>query len=181
MSNLPEERISRFLSLVLRHEPATANVSMDHNGWVRVDLLLKGLNAKGYVVTREILDNVVATNNKKRFEYSEDNKSIRASQGHSVNIDLGYKPETPPDTLYHGTTYRFIHLIKQTGLAKQKRHAVHLSLDADTAINVGSRHGKPCILIINAKQMAEDGFKFYKSANGVWLVDSVPMKYIAFQ
>ena len=181
MSDSPNERISRFLSLVLRHEPSAANVSMDRNGWVRVESLLKGLTNKGYEVTREILDTVVSTNNKKRFEYSEDGNNIRASQGHSVTIDLGYKPETPPDTLYHGTTYRFIHLIKQTGLAKQKRHAVHLSLDVDTAINVGSRHGKPCILIINAKQMAEDGFKFYKSANGVWLVDSVPMKYINFQ
>lgn len=169
---------SRFLSLVLRHRPDKIGITLDENGWVAVDDLLEACGRHGHRMTREVLDRVVAENNKKRFSYSDDGKMIRASQGHSVNIDLGYEPVEPPEFLYHGTVDRYTDSIKANGLIKRQRHHVHLSKDLETAANVGSRRGKPVILTILAGKMHQDGHKFYISENGVWLTDTVPPEYI---
>jgi len=169
---------SKFLSLVLRHRPQAVGIELDDAGWVGVDTLLTAFHEKKPWYTREVLDEVVATNNKKRFEFDDTGTRIRARQGHSVDVDLGYKPVDPPDVLYHGTALKYIDSIRNQGLRKMKRHHVHLSADHDTASNVGSRHGTVMVLTIDAKQMHADGHQFYVSNNGVWLVDSVPVKYI---
>lgn len=168
---------SKFLSLVLRHKPRAANVKLDKSGWVNVNDLLKGCEEVGQPITMAELLEVVATNNKKRFEFNENHTMIRASQGHSVNIDLGYKATTPPEILYHGTAYKNKDSIQKMGLEKRRRHHVHLSADPETANIVGKRHGKPIILVIDTRAMMADGYKFYQSTNGVWLVESVPPKY----
>ncbi len=169
-------KLSKLLSLVLRHSPETIGISLDKGGWVNVDVLLKALNSSGKSVSREQLQEVVNTNNKKRF--CIDGNKIRASQGHSVQVDLGYEPASPPDILYHGTTQKFIESIFETGLDKGERHQVHLSKDLETAISVGSRRGKPVILEVKAGDMFNDGFIFHVSENGVWLTDHVPVKYL---
>lgn len=180
MPDSPETRLSRFLSLVLRHKPETVGLTLSKSGWADVQQLLKGLKNSGRNGDLAFLQKVVAEDEKGRYEFSEDGRSIRASQGHSLKIELGYQPETPPDKLYHGTPYRFIDSIKATGLSKQQRHAVHLSPSKETAAAVGNRRGKAVILTIDTKQMAADGHKFFKSTNGVWLTESVPTKYINF-
>ena len=171
-------RTSKFLSLVLRHEPAKAGITLDSSGWVRVDELLAGCAAAGVAITRDELATVVAQSDKKRFAFSEDAQRIRANQGHSVEIDLNLAPVAPPEHLFHGTADRFLEQIRQNGLSKQQRHHVHLSAARETAVEVGKRHGRPVVLRVAAGEMARQGHTFYCSANGVWLTDSVPPQFL---
>jgi putative RNA 2'-phosphotransferase len=171
---------SKFLSLVLRHAPEKIDLTLDENGWVNVNELIAQCNKLHKKLNLELLHYVVETNDKKRFAFNEDKTKIRASQGHSVAIDLNIETATAPDFLYHGTVDKFLEGIKKEGLQKMSRQHVHLSQDKETAIKVGSRRGKPIILVVNTKQMQEDGFKFYLSENKVWLTDEVPAKYITF-
>ena len=173
-------RLSKFLSLVLRHQPEAAGVALDSAGWVAVDALLAGCAQAGNPMTREQLDHVVVTNEKKRFEFSSDGLRIRASQGHSVEVELDYESQTPPELLFHGTASRFLDAIRASGLLKQARHHVHLSAEIATATQVGARHGKPVVLSIRAGEMHRAGYAFFRSTNGVWLVDSVPVEFIGF-
>jgi putative RNA 2'-phosphotransferase len=173
-------RISKFLSLVLRHQPEKIGLRLSDSGWASVEELIDASRRHGVEFTREALQNVIANNDKKRFSLSEDGLRIRANQGHSVEVDLGYAPNIPPEILYHGTAERFLASIKQQGLVKGKRHHVHLSADADVAAPVGQRHGKPVVLRIEAARMHRDGFVFYLSANEVWLTECVPAQYLVF-
>jgi len=170
--------MSKFLSLILRHEPERVGLKLDASGWVNVAELLRALKEQGFAVTREDLTHLVATNSKKRFAFSGDGSRIRASQGHSVEVDLECVPEIPPEFLYHGTATRFLPSIRKSGLMKMERHHVHLSRDPGPALEVGRRYGKAVLLTIRATQMDESGHLFYRSANGVWLVDSVPTQFI---
>lgn len=171
---------SKFLSLVLRHRPELIEIELDEQGWVNVDLLLRQLKRHGKQYDLAMLHEVVENNNKKRFAFNEKQTKIRANQGHSVKINLGYEATTPPELLFHGTATRFLESIRKTGLDKRNRHHVHLSADKDTATNVGSRHGKVVILQIKAKAMQAAGFEFYLSDNQVWLTDKIPVEYIIF-
>jgi len=173
-------RISKFLSLVLRHEPGKIGISLDKNGWAPVSELLRACNARGFRLSREELDRVVAENDKKRFAFNNDLSLIRASQGHSIQVDLGYEPIEPPEILYHGTTERFLSSIREDGLTKRGRTHVHLSEDVASATKVGSRRGAPVVLRIQSGRMHSDGYKFFLSANGIWLTDKVPPDYISF-
>jgi len=172
-------KLSKFLSLILRHKPETIGIQLDENGWTDVQLLLQKMQVSGKTMDLTTLQAVVANNDKKRFAFSEDGTKIRANQGHSLKVQLGYKPQTPPAILYHGTVEKFLGSIFQTGLDKRKRHHVHLSSEIATATNVGKRRGKPVILTIDAAQMQADGYPFFLSENGVWLTDKVPVKYIS--
>lgn len=176
--SLSPVRISKFLSLVLRHEPQKAGLTLDPSGWVDVDALIRGCAAAGVSFTRAELESVVATNDKQRFAFSPDGQRIRASQGHSVDVELDYAPAEPPDVLYHGTADRFLGSIKAEGLLKGQRHHVHLSAVRDTAVAVGQRHGRPVVISIAAKAMHAAGHRFFQSANGVWLVDHVPVQFM---
>ncbi|HBE70496.1 MAG TPA: RNA 2'-phosphotransferase, partial [Planctomycetaceae bacterium] len=164
---------SKFLSLVLRHRPEVIGAKLDPEGWLAIDELIAQANAHGNAITRELLHEVVATNDKKRFALNEDGLRIRASQGHSVSgIEINLEQKTPPEILYHGTVAAFLDSIRATGLQKRSRHHVHLSPDEQTATKVGSRRGKPIILRVAAETMQRGGHRFYLSANGVWLVDA---------
>jgi putative RNA 2'-phosphotransferase len=169
---------SKFLSLVLRHKPEEIGLLLDENGWVSVNELIQKMNAKGNDIDIDLLNEIAETNDKKRFAFNDDKTKIRASQGHSIEIDLALEPSVPPNILYHGTATRFVKSILKEGLTKQQRQHVHLSEKLETAIAVGARHGKPIILIVDAKQMQEEGFLFYQSENNVWLTDKVEVKYI---
>ena len=176
-----DKRASKFLSLVLRHKPETIGIQLDESGYVAVDELLAALHKNGWEsFTRTDLDRVVENNNKKRFAYSENGLRIRASQGHSVEVDLQLEPIEPPKFLYHGTVDKFLQDIKKEGLKKRSRQHVHLSKDKETATDVGARRGKPIILRILAEEMHQAGHSFYLSANGVWLADEVPAQFIIF-
>jgi len=173
-------RVSKFLSLVLRHQPAKVGVALDREGWVPVSRLLEALNAHGLRLSPDELREVVRANDKQRFAFSPDGLSIRASQGHSVKVELGYEPSEPPPALYHGTAERSLPAIKQQGLSKGRRHHVHLSEQEATAVAVGRRYGRPVILTIASGAMHADGHLFFRSANGVWLTEHVPVRYITF-
>jgi putative RNA 2'-phosphotransferase len=170
--------ISKFLSLVLRHQPETIGIQLDQNGWTDVNGLIERANNYGVKFDRETLNHIVSTNSKKRFAFNDTLDKIRASQGHSIDIELGYKNEKPPEILFHGTAEKFVQSILDTGLEKRNRQQVHLSSDLETAIKVGQRHGKPFVFMVFAKQMYNDNFQFYVSDNGVWLTDNVPTKYL---
>lgn len=180
MSDKQSTKHSRFLSLVLRHEPEAAGVSLDEAGWVEVALLLDGCARVGRAITRPELEEIVATNDKKRFAFSEDGLRIRANQGHSIEVELGYQPQVPPEQLFHGTATRFLGSIYAQGLQKGERHHVHLSLDEKTAIQVGGRHGKVVVLVVRSGAMHAAGHPFFVSENGVWLVDHVPVEFLLF-
>lgn len=178
MNDNERKSISKWLSLILRHSPETAGLSLDANGWVSVEELLAQSARKGRRFDRAMLDEVVVTNDKQRFAFSDDGLRIRASQGHSVNIDLQLEPCEPPEVLYHGTIPAAIAAILADGLKPMSRQHVHLSADRETADRVGSRRGKPTILVVRSGQMWRDGHRFYRSANGVWLAEAVPAGYL---
>jgi putative RNA 2'-phosphotransferase len=169
-------RVSKRLSFVLRHRPDSIGIALDAAGWVDVAELLSALAASGLRLTRPELEHVVATNDKRR--YVLDGDRIRASQGHSVAVSLGYEPAVPPAELFHGTVERSLPAIQREGLRAGRRHAVHLSTDVETAMAVGARRGRPVVLRVDAAGMAADGWSFTRSANGVWLVEAVPPSYL---
>ena len=163
------------LSWMLRHDKdAFAQGKIDAHGWRSVSEIID------QDFTQDLLDEIVSSNNKKRFEYNSDKTKLRARQGHSIPVDVGLKETTPPDILYHGTATCFVDSIKDKGLIPGTRLYVHLSIDEETAVNVGSRHGEPYIIKVDCKQMVQDGYKFYLSNNNVWLTKSVPVKYLTF-
>jgi putative RNA 2'-phosphotransferase len=173
-------RVSKFLSLVLRHEPGKIGITLDETGWVGVDELLNGCRAHGFAITREELHAVVASSDKQRFAFSEDRTRIRANQGHSVDVELGYEPAEPPEVLYHGTPEKFVDAIRREGLKKMQRHHVHMSESPETTLAAGARRGKPVLLTIKAREMAAVGHVFFVTPNRVWLTDAVPPQYLVF-
>ncbi|MEV0090573.1 RNA 2'-phosphotransferase [Streptomyces sp. NPDC050738] len=171
-------KVSKYLSKHLRHQPERIGLTLDTNGWVAVDDLMRAAAAHGFPFTRAELDHVVAANDKQRFAI--DGVRIRASQGHSVEVDLGLPPAEPPAYLYHGTVARTLKAIRTEGLRPMNRHHVHLSPDRETATRVGARRGRPVVLSVDAGAMHRDGHVFRVSANGVWLADAVPPLYLRF-
>lgn len=171
-------KISKYLSKHLRHQPERLGLTLEKGGWVRVEDLLKACARNDFPVSLEMLKEVVRKNDKQRFSFDEPGEKIRANQGHSIEIDLQLKPQTPPAKLFHGTAERNISMIENSGLLKMGRHHVHLSADTETARKVGMRYGKPVIFEIDTAQMLAEGFEFYVSENGVWLVESVPPKFL---
>lgn len=176
MKNL--KNISKFMSLILRHNPGRVGIVLDESGWVDVSILIDAMNKTGKSVDENLIREVVETNDKQRFTFSEDGKRIRANQGHSINVDLKLQSQHPPIVLYHGTATKNISSILENGLEKRNRQHVHLSADKVTATKVGQRHGKVAILTVRAEAMANAGHEFYLSKNGVWLTDYVPLEYI---
>lgn len=169
---------SKFLSLVLRHRPDLIGLTLDREGWASVDELIERASTHGTSITRSQLLEIVARNSKQRFALDAPGTRIRANQGHSIDVDLQLAPAIPPDRLFHGTAQRFVDSIRRDGIRAGTRQHVHLSDNQDTAKNVGSRHGKPCVLRIDATGMQRDGYVFYQSQNGVWLTDYVPSNYL---
>jgi putative RNA 2'-phosphotransferase len=174
-------RISKFLSLILRHQPQLIGIKLDQEGWTNVDELLKHANEHGHHFDLELLNYVVETNNKKRFAFDESRQKIRASQGHSVDVELGYQPQKPPEILYHGTGEKSVASILKGGIDKRNRQHVHLSKDRETAVQVGRRHGKPAIFNVLASEMYKNGFDFYLSENDVWLTNTVPVEFLILE
>ncbi|MRX39454.1 RNA 2'-phosphotransferase [Flavobacterium sp. LC2016-23] len=184
MNEKTAKSVSKFLSLVLRHSPETIGLKLDENGWADVAELIEKCSKNGNSLnplTTELLDYVVENNDKKRFAFNEDKTKIRASQGHSISVELNLTEVEPSEFLFHGTVVKFIESIKKDGLQKMSRQHVHLSKDRETATKVGSRRGVPQILTIKSGEMFKDGFRFYLSENNVWLTDEVPVRYIEFK
>lgn len=170
--------LGRFLSLVLRHHPSAAGVQLDEHGWADVKGLLAGCCRVGKRLDLETLERIVRENNKQRYSFNEDHTKIRANQGHSIPVDVELKEMLPPKRLYHGTATRFLESICTQGITRQSRQYVHLSADVDTAWRVGSRHGSPVVLPVDAAAMIQAGHRFYRSENGIWLCKWVPWQYV---
>jgi len=180
MTPSQQKRLSKFLSLVLRHQPEVIGIELDAQGWASIAVLIENARQKGRRFSEADLLEVVGQSDKKRFAISPDGLLIRANQGHSIPVQLDLETLPPPEVLFHGTVDRYRKAIREQGLIKGQRHHVHLSPDRATAEKVGARRGRPVILQIAAQQMHADGFEFYRSANGVWLTDHVPVNYITF-
>ena len=176
--NNKDVELGKFISLILRHKPEVIGISLDKNGYADVKELLDGINKAGKEIDIITLERIVKENNKKRYCFNEDKTKIRANQGHSLDVDVELKIAEPPKVLYHGTADRFLEGIKEKGISKQSRQYVHLSKDKETAIDVGKRHGKPIVLVIDTEKMLKDGYIFYLSKNNVWLCDDILWKYI---
>ena len=172
-------KVSKYLSRHLRHRPERLGLALAPGGWVEVEALLAACAAHGMPLAREELEEVVARNDKRRFAFDATGERIRASQGHSVPVDLGLEPEVPRGPLFHGTGAGRLAAIRREGLRPMGRHHVHLSPDRETATRVGARHGPPVVLEVDAPAMARDGRVFFRSENGVWLTDEVPPRYLA--
>ena len=177
MSSKNLERISKFISLILRHNPDVIGITLDSHGWADVDELIAGVSKK-YPIDREILSKIVADDKKGRYSFSEDGRHIRANQGHSINVDVELQEKDPPEILYHGTGEKSVSSIEAEGLKPQTRLYVHLSLTPEAARKVGQRHGRPVIYSVKSGEMSRAGHKFYISANGVWLVKNVPPEFL---
>lgn len=174
------ESLSKFLSLVLRHRPEEIGLTLDEHGWTEIDSLVALANSRGTPLTRDLVLEIAATSDKKRFAISPDENRIRANQGHSIAVNLNLSSQEPPRELFHGTATRFARSIRENGLLPGSRQHVHLSLNAITASEVGARHGKPLVLAVRALDMHRDGFEFLLSDNAVWLTSAVPPRYLEF-
>lgn len=174
---MKKDKLSIFISLVLRHKPDAAGIQLDEHGWANIDELITGINLTGREINMDLLREIVATDEKGRYSFNDDKTLIRANQGHSIPVDVELEEIAPPEFLYHGTAERFIDSIMAEGLRPMSRLYVHLSTDSETAIKVGKRHGKPVVLKVHSREMYRDGCKFYLSANGVWLTKIVPAQY----
>jgi len=172
------DKLSVFISLVLRHKPDAAGITLDEHGWANVQELLDGINNTGRKIDIGVLEEIVRTDNKQRYSFNEDKTLIRANQGHSIPVNVELKEDVPPEFLYHGTAERFIKSIMEEGLKSMSRLYVHLSKDIETANKVGKRYGSPVILKVHSGQMHQEGIKFYLSENGVWLTEKVDVKYL---
>jgi putative RNA 2'-phosphotransferase len=172
--------MSKFLSLVLRHQPETIGITLDSAGWIAVEDLLAALATHGRALSRTDLDEIVRTSDKQRFALSPDGQRIRANQGHSLEVELEHAPGVPPEFLYHGTAAQFLPAIRELGLCKMQRHHVHLSAETETTLQVGARRGRPILLIIRAGEMHRAGHAFFLTPNHVWLTDQVPPEFIEF-
>ncbi|TRD14443.1 RNA 2'-phosphotransferase [Palleronia caenipelagi] len=171
----PIRETSKFLSYILRHKPDAIGLSLDPEGWANIEELI----AKADIpITHDLLYEVVATSDKKRFAISDDGLSIRANQGHSIQVNLGLEAIEPPEVLYHGTAERFLESIREQGLLPQNRQYVHLSADKETATKVGQRHGKPVVLTIPALKMHQQGHNFFQAQNGVWLIQTIEAHWL---
>ena len=174
---MSEQEISKYIALILRHKPEAIGIALDEHGWADVNELIEGIS-KTHPLTREMLEEIVRTDNKQRYSFNDDHSLIRANQGHSIPVDVELQRTEPPAVLYHGTGEKYVPSIMKEGLIPKTRLYVHLSTDIATALNVGKRHGRPVIFRIDARKMNEDGCAFFLSANGVWLTKSVPIKYL---
>lgn len=170
-------KISKYISLILRHQPEVLGIQLDEHGWADVAELIKGI-AKDYPFDMAMLEEIVRTDSKQRYSFNEDKTLIRANQGHSIPVDVELEQTAPPPFLWHGTGAKFVSSIDATGLIPKSRLYVHLSGDKETAVNVGRRHGKPVVYKVLTGKMAEDGYAFYLSKNGVWLTERVPAEYL---
>lgn len=171
---------SKFISLILRHKPEVIGISLDEHGWADVDELIAGIS-RTHELDRDILEEIVRTDDKQRYSFNEDKTLIRANQGHSIPVDVELDEVKPLEELWHGTGEKYVLSIDRQGLIPKSRLYVHLSKDEETAVKVGKRHGKPVLYIVKAGKMYRDGYKFYLSKNGVWLTKEVPVKYLAKQ
>lgn len=173
-----KDKLSVFISLVLRHKPDAAGIQLDEHGWANVEELISGINSTGRKIDMKILEEIVASDEKGRYSFNEDKSLIRANQGHSIPVDVELREQEPPEFLYHGTAERFIENIRVEGLKPMNRLYVHLSKDTETATKVGKRHGEPVILQVHTGKMFKEGNRFYLSENGVWLTEFVPARYL---
>ncbi len=171
---------SKYMSLILRHKPETIGIELDEHGWAIVDELIRGI-AKTHEINMDILEHIVATDEKQRYSFNEDKTKIRANQGHSIQVDVELEEMEPPEILWHGTGEKYVTSIDDQGLIPKSRLYVHLSKDQETAVKVGSRHGRPVLYIVRAREMYKDGYAFYLSKNGVWLTKNVPVRYLEKQ
>jgi putative RNA 2'-phosphotransferase len=174
------EKLSRFISLILRHKPEEIGITLDDFGWAKVEDLINGISKSGRTIDMNILEEIVRTDNKQRYSFNENKTKIRANQGHSIPVKVELKELEPPNTLYHGTARKSLEGIKYQGIKSMSRLYVHLSKDFETAKQVGSRHGEAVILVVDAYRMYKNGIKFYLSENGVWLTEYVDPKYILY-
>lgn len=172
------EKLSKFISLILRHKPEEIGITLDEFGWAKTEDLINGINDSGRNMNMNILEEIVRTDNKQRYSFNEDKTKIRANQGHSIPVNVELKELEPPNTLYHGTARKSLAGIQYQGIKPMSRLYVHLSKDFEIARQVGARHGEPVILVIDAHRMYKNGIKFYLSENGVWLTEYVDPKYI---
>ncbi|EIS9524030.1 RNA 2'-phosphotransferase [Clostridioides difficile] len=173
-----KDKLSIFISLILRHKPETIGIKLDDYGYADVNELIEKINNTGRNINIEILVQIVKEDNKQRYSFNEDRSKIRANQGHSINVNVELRELEPPRFLYHGTATRFLDNIKKEGIISKSRLYIHLSNDIDTAVQVGKRHGIPIVLKINAGKMYENDYKFYLSENNIWLCEYIPFKYV---
>ena len=174
---MPKNETSKFIAMILRHKPEAIGIALDEHGWADVDALISGIN-KVYPLDMAGLERIVAEDSKQRYSFNKDKTRIRANQGHSIPVDVEPEEIVPPEILYHGTGEKFVELIDRQGLIPKSRLYVHLSADYVTAVQVGMRHGKPVVYKVMAQEMQKDGFRFFRSVNGVWLTKDVPAKYL---
>ena len=175
---MSKDRLSKFISLILRHKPSEIGITLDKYGWANVTDLINGINDSGRKINMKVLEEIVLTDDKYRYSFNDDKTLIRANQGHSIPVDVELNEVQPPEFLWHGTAEKYVDGICRLGLISKSRLYVHLSCDTQTAIDVGKRHGEVVLFRIDARKMYHDGFKFYLSKNGVWLTKHVPVAYL---
>ena len=170
-------RLSKFLCVVLRHDPSAAGIEVNEHGWARADAIIEAFSRRG-PFDRETLEEIVRNDNKSRYAFSADGSMIRCNHGHTIRVDLELPASRPPEYLLHGTGDVCVSSIDREGLRPGARMYVHMTDDERMAVSVGARHGRPVVYRVKSGAMARDGFEFFQSASGIWLTEHVPAEYI---
>ncbi len=176
-------KLSRFMSLLLRHRPARFPIHMDAQGYADLDEVMHFVRALPNFrwATYADLDAVLELPGRQRFERVEQTDGptlIRALYGHTA-VRPTYEPAEPPSVLYHGTAPDSLPEIERDGLHPMERRYVHLTVDAETARRTGLRHaGDAVVLAVDAEAAHADGIVFYHPVAEIYLCDHVPSAYV---
>jgi len=176
---LAPERLSRFLTFLLRHKPRDYPLAFDREGFAPWQEVVDMVQERFYDVTEEQIRSLIDGAEKKRFELRGD--QVRATYGHSFPVDLGATEAEPPAELYFGAARDLAESMLHSGLKPRDRQYVHLSVTAEEAESVARRHDpSPAILVIDAQAAHAEGIRFYESGP-LFLVEQVPAKFLSLR
>lgn len=175
------DSLGRTMAGVLRHFPQRFKLDMDEQGWVKLYSFVEAIKARrrGYHWLRvHHIQAIVETDDKGRYQIKSG--MLRATYGHSIDVDLDLPTDDIPKKLFYPTTEEEIDILLENGLHPADRRKVHLSRTRKDAEIAGKfRVNEPVIIEINAKQAIEDDIIIKKAGKTVFIVDEVPAKYLS--
>jgi len=171
--------LSKLMSLVLRHDPASFGVTLDPEGFLPIADLVAALRTRLADLTAAEVVEVVETIEPDKRRFSIEEGEIRANYGHSFADRIAQARATPPEILWHGTIQAALSDIFVQGLLPMRRQYVHLAVDRDLARRVGARRGAPRLLRVESARAFADGVIFYRANSSFWLADSIPPRYLS--
>ena len=168
-------RISKLLSLMLRHRPDEFGLEIDAYGYAPLDQVVQGVQERYAEITEADVVDLVKAPGQYRFELNE--FGVRALYGHSFFVDMDGEPMDPPERLYMGTTRSAAQRFAREGISPGDRYYVHLSLTREAAESHSHQRDTPCVVEILAAKAHEEGCRFF-ARGAVVLTEEIPASCI---